>query len=166
MSDGQIYLLHLQRSYKHARHYLGYTENLERRLAQHRAGRGSSPLIAAAIAAGIEFELAATWPGDRAEERRRHEFKNSPARLCPICRAEARQLTNAGSHSTAACDELIVTLLAGLDEPVTLPALRAQLRRAGHDRVGSLYGRLELLAKAGRIRKSELLGEIAWTRAA
>jgi predicted GIY-YIG superfamily endonuclease len=36
-----IYLLHFERSYRHARHYLGWTENLEQRLAQHRAGRGS-----------------------------------------------------------------------------------------------------------------------------
>ena len=38
---GVIYLLHFSHSYRHARHYLGYTENLEQRLAQHRAGRGS-----------------------------------------------------------------------------------------------------------------------------
>jgi hypothetical protein len=88
MSSGAVvYLLHFERSYAHARHYLGYTEDLEQRLATHRAGRGS-PLIAAAIAGGIQFELAATWPGDRTLERRLHRYKNSRARLCPICRAE------------------------------------------------------------------------------
>jgi hypothetical protein len=88
MSDGPtVYLLHFKEAYRHARHYLGYTEHLEQRLAAHRAGRGS-PLVAAAIAAGIEFELAATWPGDRSLERRLHRFKNSRARLCPICRTE------------------------------------------------------------------------------
>ena len=35
---GLIYLLHFDRSYRHARHYLGYTENLDARLAAHRAG--------------------------------------------------------------------------------------------------------------------------------
>ena len=81
-----IYLLHFERSYRHARHYLGWTEDLDRRLAEHRAGRGS-PLVAAAVAAGIAFQLAATWPGNRTEERRLHRYKNSRARLCPICRA-------------------------------------------------------------------------------
>jgi len=38
---GLIYLLHFDRSYRHARHYLGYTEDIEARLAAHRAGRGS-----------------------------------------------------------------------------------------------------------------------------
>ena len=50
---GLIYLLCFDRSYRHARHYLGYTENLEARLAAHRAGRGS-PLVAAAVRDGID----------------------------------------------------------------------------------------------------------------
>jgi len=29
---GVIYLLHFQRSYRHARHYLGYTDDLDARL--------------------------------------------------------------------------------------------------------------------------------------
>ena len=86
--DGTIYLLHLQHPYCHARHYLGWTaRRLDERLAEHRAGRGS-PLIAAAAAAGITFELAATWPGTRHDERRLHRYKNSPARLCPICKSQ------------------------------------------------------------------------------
>lgn len=72
-----IYLLHFSRSYRHARHYLGFTNDLEARLAAHRAGRGS-PLVAAAVRAGIDFELAAIWPGDRTEERRLHRYRNSP----------------------------------------------------------------------------------------
>jgi len=85
---GVIYLLHFERSYHHARHYLGYTDDLESRLAAHRAGRGS-PLVAAAVRDGIDFDLAATWPGDRHQERRLHRYRNSPRRLCPICRADS-----------------------------------------------------------------------------
>ena len=44
--NGIVYLLHFERSYRHARHYIGFTQNLEQRLAEHRAGRGS-PLVAA-----------------------------------------------------------------------------------------------------------------------
>ena len=84
---GVIYLLHFERSYHHARHYLGYTDDLEGRLAAHRAGRGS-PLVAAAVRDGIDFVLAATWPGDRHQERRLHRYHNSPRQLCPICRAD------------------------------------------------------------------------------
>jgi predicted GIY-YIG superfamily endonuclease len=81
--NGIVYLLHFDRSYRHARHYIGFTQNLEQRLSEHRAGRGS-PLIAAAIADGIDFQLAAVWEGDRRDERRLHRQKNARARLCPI----------------------------------------------------------------------------------
>jgi hypothetical protein len=84
---GVIYLLHFERSYYHARHYLGYTDDLEGRLAAHRAGRGS-PLVAAAVRDVIDFALAATWPGDRHHERRLHRYHNSPPQLCPICRTD------------------------------------------------------------------------------
>ena len=97
---GVIYLLHFERSYHHARHYLGYTDDLEGRLAAHRAGRGS-PLVAAAVRDGIDFVLAATWPGDRHQERRLHRYRNSPRRLCPICRADPSTDPRRADHDPA-----------------------------------------------------------------
>ena len=82
--SGIVYLLHFERCYRHARHYIGFTQNLEQRLAQHRAGRGS-PLVAGAIAEGIDLQPAAIWEGNRHDERRLHRQKNTRARLCPLC---------------------------------------------------------------------------------
>lgn len=78
-----VYLLHFDSPYKHARHYLGYTENLEQRLEAHRNGSGAR-LIQVITENGIGFELARTWEGDRNFER---ELKNKKhtARLCPKC---------------------------------------------------------------------------------
>jgi predicted GIY-YIG superfamily endonuclease len=84
---GTIYLLHFARPYRHARHYLGFAEDLEQRLAQHRAGRGAR-LVQVVLGAGIGFEVARTWEGDRRLERRLKNQRNAPARLCPICRGE------------------------------------------------------------------------------
>lgn len=156
--NGILYLLHFQRSYRHARHYVGFTQNLEQRLAEHRAGRGS-PLVAAAVGAGIDFELAAIWEGDRHAERRLHRQKNTRARLCPICIAEANVGPNANPIDLV--DELLLSVLNATAQPATLPALQAQLRRRGK-RIGSVHGRLELLALRGRVSKTWLLGEIAW----
>ncbi len=36
-----IYLLHFSCRYRHAQHYLGFTDDIDRRLAEHLAGRGS-----------------------------------------------------------------------------------------------------------------------------
>jgi len=159
--NGIVYLLHFDRSYKHARHYIGWTQNLEQRLQQHRAGRGS-PLIAAAIADGIDFQLVAIWEGDRHAERRLHRQKNVRARLCPICVADEN--VAAVQQPVDLVDELLLSVLAGTAQPAMLPALQAQLRRRGK-RIGSVHGRLELLALHGRVSKTWLLGEIAWATA-
>ena len=155
--NGIVYLLHFDRSYRHARHYIGFTQNLEQRLEEHRAGRGS-PLVAAAIADGIDFQLAAIWEGDRHDERRLHRQKNTRARLCPLCIASEPA---AVAPMVDLVDELLLGVLGCIAQPATLTALQAQLRRRGK-RIGSVHGRLELLALRGRVSKTWLLGEIAW----
>jgi hypothetical protein len=81
---GTAYLLHFARPYHHARHYLGFTTNLEARLVTHRLGDGS-PLISAVVDDGIEIFLARTWENvTRTFERRGHR-KGSKREVCPIC---------------------------------------------------------------------------------
>ncbi len=63
-----VYLLHFDVPYKHARHYLGFTDNLENRLAEHRKGNGAR-LLQVTNGAGITFVLARVWSGDRNFER-------------------------------------------------------------------------------------------------
>ncbi|NJP11675.1 MAG: GIY-YIG nuclease family protein [Leptolyngbyaceae cyanobacterium RU_5_1] len=84
-----VYLLHFDRliSPNHTtQHYLGFAENLENRISQHRNGSGSR-LCAVAKERGIGFVLARTWEGDRQTERQLKRQKGSP-RLCPICRCK------------------------------------------------------------------------------
>jgi len=80
-----VYLLHFERPYKHARHYLGVTNNLEQRLRQHRNGKGAR-LMEVIKNAGISWTLATTWEGGKELE---HRFKrwNNGCRLCPICKS-------------------------------------------------------------------------------
>jgi len=83
-----VYLLHFERKYQHAQHYLGATSlPVEERMEQHRTGRGSR-LMEVVTLSGIAFVLARTWDGGRTEERRLKNRKNAPAQLCPICRGE------------------------------------------------------------------------------
>ena len=46
-----VYLIHFDEKYHHAQHYLGYTGDLENRIAEHAAGVGS-PLLAAVSESG------------------------------------------------------------------------------------------------------------------
>ena len=83
-----LYLLHFDPPYRHARHYLGFALDVERRVDEHlRSAACSSPLVRAALAAGSVVVLARVWPGgDRTLERRLKRRHEGP-RLCPICRS-------------------------------------------------------------------------------
>jgi predicted GIY-YIG superfamily endonuclease len=81
--DGTTYLLHFDRPYKHAKHYVGSTRNLAQRLAEHTAGRGAR-LTQVVRDAGISWRLARTWPGLTETERDIKARRNTPA-MCPEC---------------------------------------------------------------------------------
>ena len=162
---GVIYLLHFERSYHHARHYLGYTDDLEARVAAHRAGHGS-PLVAAAVRDGIEFCVAATWPGDRREERRLHRYRNSPRRLCPICRATPDP-ARPGSAVPPSYegDERLVAALVDVGEPVD-PGGAERSPAPPEAGAGLKLALPPGAAGQGRAcRKTTVLGELAWAAA-
>lgn len=85
----KIYLLHFHTPLSHARHYLGSADDVEQRLQEHRTGRGAR-LMAVVTAAGITWEVARTWEGDRKEERRLKRL-GGHARLCPLCGKHSRK---------------------------------------------------------------------------
>jgi predicted GIY-YIG superfamily endonuclease len=83
-SVGQwTYLVHLDPAYRHAKHYLGSTSDLEARLEAHRAGRGAR-LMEVVKQAGGSFHLVRTWPGGKTREREIKDRHDMP-RLCPDC---------------------------------------------------------------------------------
>jgi predicted GIY-YIG superfamily endonuclease len=86
--QGTVYLLHFDRPYQHAKHYIGWTRDLEARLADHRAGSGSR-LLAVLKAAGIGFQLARTWQGTRRRERQ-IKLQGGASRCCPMCGVKPR----------------------------------------------------------------------------
>ena len=79
----EVYLIHFERPFWHAQHYLGYTANLPRRVEQHRSGTGAK-LLKAVSKRGISWEVVRTWPGGPALERALKNRKNSRA-ICPVC---------------------------------------------------------------------------------
>jgi predicted GIY-YIG superfamily endonuclease len=86
VSAGTVYLLHFERPYKHAAHYIGWTAGeLEERLRAHQSGTGAR-LLEVVTNAGITFELARTWEGSRRVERVKKR-QGGAGRCCPICRA-------------------------------------------------------------------------------
>jgi len=80
---GIVYLCHFSRALHHAQHYLGYSDDADRRELRHRAGNGAR-LLQVIKEHGITFEIVRTWDGDRALERKLKRQKNG-RRLCPVC---------------------------------------------------------------------------------
>jgi predicted GIY-YIG superfamily endonuclease len=94
--DSVVYTLHFDPpyrptpdapQYKTAGHYTGWAANLERRLAEHEAGRGARLTQVQAEAAGT-WRVASVEPGTRYRERQLKA--HSATRRCPICKAEAQ----------------------------------------------------------------------------
>jgi anti-sigma regulatory factor (Ser/Thr protein kinase)/predicted GIY-YIG superfamily endonuclease len=81
---GTIYLLHFDRPYKHAKHYLGWARDLNARLSEHEHGTGAR-LLQVAKAAGIGWTVARTWDGDRYRERQLKK-QGGRSRMCPACK--------------------------------------------------------------------------------
>jgi putative endonuclease len=81
-----------------ARHYIGHTEDLDRRVAEHRGGH-TAAIMRAVKQAGIGWRVVRTWPGTRDTERQ-IKLLHSGRRLCPEC--TEHPLTGAGAVARAA----------------------------------------------------------------
>jgi hypothetical protein len=84
---------------QYAGHYWGWTDDLLRRINQHRNPRwhGAGRLVQVALEAGLTFELAwLEYPATRGRERR---LKNqgSAYRRCPLCRGTGGPLDPAAA---------------------------------------------------------------------
>jgi hypothetical protein len=90
---GTVYLLHFCDAQgnalrlKHAGHYMGWSSDLDARLAAHRGGTGAR-LMEVITNAGIDWKLVRTWTGTRKLERKLKN-RGGHARVCPVCREEA-----------------------------------------------------------------------------
>lgn len=85
-----VYLLHFSEPYKHARHFIGAAPSLTHVLdvIYEPAKFSRSPLLIAAHAAGVRFQIANLIEGDARWRARLRARKDAPA-ICSICR-EAR----------------------------------------------------------------------------
>ncbi len=78
MKTTEVYILHFEPAYKHARHYVGSTSRGNARSDDHLAGRGS-PLVSAAIRAGVAVTFHVIGVGGRIAERKiKQQKKRGP----------------------------------------------------------------------------------------
>lgn len=96
MSKGTVYLIHFDHPLGNranvrgqAQHHIGYTNNLEVRLAHYRTGGGAA-IMRTLANRGIGWCVVRTWCGTRSYERQFKNRKNAP-RLCPICQQDEQE---------------------------------------------------------------------------
>jgi len=82
---GTVYLIHFDRPFKHARHYLGWALDLDARLEQHRNGQGAR-LLNAVNLAGITWSVARVWTSVPIQFERALKLRRDATTLCPTCR--------------------------------------------------------------------------------
>ena len=81
---GIVYLLHFDRPFAHAQHYIGFTEHLDQRCEDHLRGNGAN-LVAHVVAAGITIQLAAEWRNVTQVAEYALKNKGGMVRYCPVC---------------------------------------------------------------------------------
>lgn len=86
-----IYLIHFDTAIEHARHYVGATGNLGKRLKQHAEGSGAR-ILQVAKERQINWRVARVWIGGWDLEHIIKKMKNTP-RYCPICTSYPTELS-------------------------------------------------------------------------
>ncbi len=79
----KVYLIHIDKPLHHARHYLGFSEDLPGRIQKHRNGQGAA-FMKAIEKNGISWHVSRIWEGDRTFERMLKDQHNA-SHLCPTC---------------------------------------------------------------------------------
>jgi hypothetical protein len=81
-----LYLLHFEPRYRHAGHYLGYADDIARRVLEHvTTPSKASPLVQAALAAGCRVTVSRLYLGEGRTFERKLKRRGSHARHCPTC---------------------------------------------------------------------------------
>lgn len=89
-----LYLLHFEPAYRHARHYLGYATGTGRgrqyaKLQAEGLALGAHELVQAAQWDGVVIHVADVLVGEGRTTQRRLRDSHNLARHCPICTAAA-----------------------------------------------------------------------------
>lgn len=81
-----VYLIHFDSPFKHAKHYIGFTEtnDVTKRMDHHRKGSGSS-LMKAVTKAGISWNVVRTWPNETRTFERKLKNRKKSSQICPVC---------------------------------------------------------------------------------
>jgi predicted GIY-YIG superfamily endonuclease len=87
----------------HARHYLGYADDIARRVEEHRNGTANVKLTDALHRAGGRFEVVRVWPGATPQDEARMKGRNYRAASPAMRNKGPRKRGGAVAHYCPNC---------------------------------------------------------------
>jgi predicted GIY-YIG superfamily endonuclease len=91
---GFFYVIHFEKPLAHARHYTGWAEDLQARMADHFGHSNQAKLIRAVQRAGISYRLAAYWSPLTLHQERLIKRRKCTPRFCPACRPDLLEVNS------------------------------------------------------------------------
>lgn len=85
---GTVYLLHFDAPYQHARHYVGFSTEIDNRLEVQLRGNGAK-LVKRVLEAGINIRLAKEFPNVSLRFEIQLKNRGGATKWCPICKEES-----------------------------------------------------------------------------
>ncbi len=82
-NQGWVYLICFSRKYRHAKHYLGWAKDPDKRFDEHKNGTGAR-LTQVVVENGIELVMVWKKIGTRNDERKLKNRKKARL-MCPLC---------------------------------------------------------------------------------
>lgn len=87
-----VYLIHFDQPLQHARHYVGFANDVDGRLWNHRHNKGAN-ILKVLNRLGIKYDIVRVWDdADRTFERHLKNCKHTP-RYCPVCNPHPAKYT-------------------------------------------------------------------------
>lgn len=80
-----VYLIHFNEPLAHSNHYIGYTNNLEKRMDRHARDDGAK-ILKILKEKGIGWKVVKVWVGGDRKLEKRLKNRGGASRICPICR--------------------------------------------------------------------------------
>ena len=92
-----VYLIHFKDKIGHSQHYIGYTGNLDRRIAAHRGTRWTpengktgdgATLLGVANSRGVEWKVVRVWPDGDYDLEKKLKARKKARVFCPVCKGK------------------------------------------------------------------------------
>jgi len=88
----KVYVIHFDKSYRHAKHYTGIAINVEKRMKEHAMGNGARLMqVLKEQDIGFQYAIVSEWDNfslAHAEEKRLKTKVKQPKKYCPFCKEE------------------------------------------------------------------------------